>query len=119
MEAVERFRFQIRTTYPLTKKSTNASTMYVFLSDELFFKTKSQISGPDFFDRNRASLGLGFKMAEDIKIEAAYVNEIMPREGTNKLVNAIQVKGIFNNFFSHVIKPFKRKKNVVDEGEGL
>jgi hypothetical protein len=34
------------------------------------------------------------------------------------LVNAFQLKGIFNNFFSTIIKSYKRKKNEVDIGEG-
>lgn len=116
MEAVERFRFQVKALYPLVNSKNK---IYFFASDELFFKTKSQISGPDFFDRNRASIGLGLTIAKTIQIEAAYANEIMPRNGTDKLVNAFQVKGIFNNFFSAVAKPFKRKKSPVDEGEGI
>ena len=116
MEAVERFRFQIKALYPLVHSKNK---FYFFASDELFFKTKSQVSGPDFFDRNRASAGLGFTISGTIQIEVAYANEIMPRNGTDKLVNAFQVKGIFNNFFTAVAKPFKRKKNPVDEGEGI
>jgi hypothetical protein len=78
----------------------------------------ARYGGPDFFDRNRLSLGLGFNVSDNIQIEAAYANEIMPRDGTDKLVNAFQLKGIFNNFFSTIIKSYKRKKNEVDIGEG-
>lgn len=118
MEAVERFRFQIKAVCPMSSLGIKAQRIYVFASDELFFKTKSQVSGPDLFDRNRAMAGFGFDISDNIKIEAAYANEIMPRSGTDKLVNAFQIKGIFNNFFTNITKPFKRKKNAVDEGEG-
>jgi hypothetical protein len=118
LEAVERFRFQVKAVCPVTTFGLKTKAMYVFASDELFFKTKSQVSGPDLFDRNRASLGLGFTLIENIQIEVAYANEIMPRDPTNKMVNAFQVKGIFNNFFPTLIKSFKRNKNAVDQGDG-
>lgn len=118
LEAVERFRFQVKAVCPVTTFGLKTKAMYVFASDELFFKTKSQVSGPDLFDRNRASLGLGFNLIDNIQIEIAYANEIMPRDPTNKMVNAIQLKGIFNNFFPTLIKSFKRKKNAVDLGDG-
>ncbi|MBJ2127304.1 DUF2490 domain-containing protein [Flavobacterium sp. IB48] len=116
-EAVERFRFQIKAVCPLSTFGIETKKIYLFGSDELFFKTKSKVSGPDFFDRNRASLGCGFELST-VKIEMAYVNEIMPRSGSDKLVNAFQIKGIFNNFFSDIAKSFKRKKSAVDEGDG-
>ncbi|RED24612.1 uncharacterized protein DUF2490 [Flavobacterium cutihirudinis] len=118
MEAVERVRFQVKGVCPLSTLGIKLKKTYIFASDELFFKTKSQVSGPDVFDRNRAMIGCGFAFSDDFKIEAAYANEIMPRSGTDKLVNAFQVKGIFNNLFYHLSKPFKREKNAVDQGEG-
>ncbi|PIF34500.1 uncharacterized protein DUF2490 [Flavobacterium sp. 9] len=118
LEAVERFRFQIKAVCPVTTFGLKTKAMYVFASDELFFKTKSQVSGPDLFDRNRASLGVGFTLIDNIQLEVAYANEFMPRDPTNKMVNAIQLKGIFNNFFPTLLKSFKRKKSAVDLGEG-
>lgn len=118
LEAVERFRFQVKAVCPATTFGLKTKAMYVFASDELFFKTKSQVSGPDLFDRNRASLGIGFTLITNIQLEVAYANEIMPRDPINKVVNAVQVKGIFNNFFPTLIKSFKRKKNAVDLGDG-
>jgi hypothetical protein len=118
LEAVERFRFQIKAVCPMSSLGIKAKRVYVFASDEVFFKTKSQVSGPEVFDRNRAMLGFGFDLSHNIKIEAAYANEIMPRSGTDKMVNAFQVKGIFNNLFTNMAKPFKRKKDAVDEGDG-
>ena len=118
MEAVERLRLQVKAVCPLSTIGVKFKKMYVFASDEVFFKTKSQVSGPEVFDRNRAMLGWGIAFSDDLKVEAAYANEIMPRSGTDKLVNAFQIKAVFNNMFSHLLKPFKRKKNQVDQGEG-
>lgn len=118
IEAVERFRLQLKAIYYFNSVKKNA--LYAFASEEIMFKTRSQVCGPDLFDRNRISLGVGSALTDAIQVEVAYVNEIMPREGADKLVNAIQLKVIFNNFFPNLIKSFKRTKKAVDDGsEGL
>ncbi|MFG4002048.1 DUF2490 domain-containing protein [Flavobacterium aquidurense] len=118
LEAVQRFRFQIKAVSPINTFGIKTNALYVFASDELFFKTSSKVSGSDFFDRNRATFGLGLNFTNDMQIEAAYANEIVPREASSKLINAFQLKCIFNNFFPNLIKSFKRKKSVVDQGDG-
>jgi hypothetical protein len=113
-EAVMRFRFQVRTVYCFTTNENSKDAFYSFISDELFFKTKSQVSGPDFFDRNRATVGLGYFVTDNMQIEVSYANEIMPREPVNQLVNAIQVNVVFNNFLPNIIKSIKPKKTVLE-----
>jgi hypothetical protein len=113
-EAVMRFRFQVRTVYCFTKNENTKNAFYGFISDELFFKTKSQISGPDLFDRNRATIGLGYFLNDNTQIEISYANEIMPREPINQLVNAIQLNIVFNNFLPNLIKSFKPQKAILE-----
>lgn len=115
-EAVQRFRFQIKGVYPLHKFTVNENPVYIFASDEVFFKTKSEVSGPDFFDRNRATIGIGVPINKDTQVEISYANEIMPREPNNQLVNAVQLNLIFNNFLPNLIKSFTRAKTPVDDG---
>lgn len=115
-EAVERFRFQGRAVYPINRDKIDKNTLYAFLSDEIYFKTESEISGKEFFDRNRVTLGLGYKASKDFQIEVSYANEYLPRSGVDKLYNALQVNVTFNNLLSKAIKPFKRKEASVDDG---
>jgi hypothetical protein len=112
-EAVMRFRFQARTVYSFTDE-VNKNALYAFASEELFFKTKSQVSGPDLFDRNRATIGLGYFLTDDIQLEVSYANEIMPREPVNQLVNALQVNIVFNNFLPNLIKGMTPKKTILE-----
>jgi hypothetical protein len=114
-EAVERFRFQAKAVCPINAPKIAENVLYAFASDELFFKTKSQISGNEVFDRNRFILGLGYSATKDVQIEVSFANEILPRSGTDKVYNALQLNFIFNNFLSNTIKPFKRQKTAVDD----
>ncbi|MHA3789207.1 DUF2490 domain-containing protein [Flavobacterium hauense] len=115
-ESVERFRFQARAVCPINKPKIESNTLYGFVSDELYFKTKSQISGSDNFDRNRATIGLGYKASNDFQIEISYANEYLPREGNDKVYNALQVNVTFNNLLPNTFKHFKRKETAVDDG---
>ncbi|MFB3390220.1 DUF2490 domain-containing protein [Flavobacterium sp. LAR06] len=113
-ETVMRFRFQLRTVYCFTNNENTKDAFYGFLSDELFFKSKSQVSGPDLFDRNRATVGLGYFLNDNIQIEVSYANEIMPREPVDQLVNAIQLNITFNNFLPNLIKSMAPKKTILE-----
>lgn len=115
-ESVERFRFQARGVCPINKPKIMENTIYAFVSDELYFKTKSQISGDENFDRNRATVGLGYKATKDFQIEVSYANEYLPRSGTDKVYNALQINVTFNNLLSNTFKHFKRKETAVDDG---
>lgn len=117
-EAVQRLRFQIKTVCPINDIKIKENVLYAFASDEVFFKTKSQVSGPEIFDRNRFTIGLGYAFTSDMQIELSYVNEIMPRKKTDKLVNAIQATVIFNNLLPNLLKSFNRTKKDVDDSSG-
>jgi len=114
-EAVSRFRLQAKFVYPITGHKIEKEVLYGFASEEVFFKTKSDISGPDFFDRNRFTIGLGYAFTNDIQFEASYANEILPRDGRRDLYHALQVNVIFTNFLSSVKKAFVRDKTAIDD----
>lgn len=115
-EAVERFRFQGRAVYPINNVKIGKKTLYAFVSDEIYFKTKSEISGKEFFDRNRATLGLGYKASKDFQIEISYANEYLPRPSSDKIYNALQVNVTFENVFYNTSKKIIRKEAAVDDG---
>lgn len=115
-EAVERFRFQVKAVCPINGTKIEEDILYAFASDELYFKTKSEISGDENFDRNRATIGLGYSFTKDFQLEVSYANEYLPRSGTDKVYNALQINVVFNNFLANALKPFKRKKASVDSG---
>jgi hypothetical protein len=111
-ESVYRMRLQLKYLYPITAPKINKNVLYVFASDEVFFKGKSNISGTEFFDRNRAILGLGYSLHNNMQVELAYANEVLPRTEVTKVYHAFQAEIIFTDFLSTVNKLFKKKEPV-------
>jgi len=111
-EGVYRFRGQIKLLYPFNSKFIRKNTVYGIGSDELFFKTSSNVTGSQVFDRNRLTLGAGYSLTDDVQVELTYVNEYLPRPNGNEIVNALQLNFSFNNLFSNLKK--KLTKNDVD-----
>lgn len=115
-EAVTRLRIQSKFTYPLFGPKIEKEVLYSFASDEVFFKTKSDISGPDFFDRNRFTIGLGYAFTNDIQFEVSYANEVLPRHERKEIYHALQVNVIFTNFLSNFKKKaYIRDKTAIDD----
>lgn len=63
-----RFRYFLSVTVPFSKKESNK--LYLSAYNEIFLNTESAV-----FDRNRIYGGLGFKINNNIKIEAGYMNQ--------------------------------------------
>ncbi len=117
-EAVTRFRFQAKLTYPINNPLIEKNTLYTFTSDEVFFKTQSSISGNSFFDRNRFTIGLGYAFPGDVQAELSYANENLPRDNRTEIYHAIQVNVIFNDVIPSIKKAFSREKTSIDNGNG-
>lgn len=98
-ESVTRFREQIHLLYPFGSKLIRAKIFYGIVADEVFFKTKSKVSGDDVFDRNRFTLGAGYAFTDHIQLELTYMNDLLPREKGNTILNSIQLHTIINNIF--------------------
>jgi len=113
-EAVYRFRTQIKLVWPINGKSIRKGIVYAIGSDELFFKTGALISGAQFFDRNRLTVGAGYAFNDDLQLEITYVNDFLPREATNELYNALQVNVSINNFLPNVKKKLFNKNEPLD-----
>ena len=115
MESVFRFRWQGKIVVPFNNKVIRAGTIYGLASDEVFFKTESNVSGPTIFDRNRFTIGAGYSFTDDIVAELTYANEYLPRPTNNQIVNAAQITVGFNNLFAHLKNKLKRTEPVIND----
>ncbi len=105
---VFRLREQIRLLYPINSQIIREGVFYAIASEEVFFKTKSDITGSQFFDRNRFTAGLGYAFTDDLQVELTYVNEFLPRSSRDEVYNALQLNITFNNLFPN-LKKFAKK----------
>ena len=115
-EAYYRIRTQLKYTKPINGKVIRKGIYYGFGADELFFKTQAAITGKDFFDRNRATLGLGYSITDDTQIELVYTNEILPRSSGTQIFNAYQINFAFSDIFKK-IKDKKKVKQPIENGD--
>ena len=97
---VFRFREMIKLVYPITVIKFGKGSLYGIASDEVFFKTKSTVTGDDLFDRNRLTLGLGYSFSDAFQFEFTYTNDYLPRSSNNRKHNIIGTKLIFNDLIS-------------------
>lgn len=108
-ENVLRYRQQIKYIKPLNSKILRAGVVYAIAADELYFKSGAKVTGESFFDRNRLNLGGGYLFTEDIQVELTYVNEYLPRNSGNQIVNAASLTLTFNNLFKNLSKKYLHK----------
>lgn len=98
-EAYYRFRTQLKYTQPINGKVIRKGIYYALASDELFVKTQATITGKDFFDRNRLTIGGGYALTDDTQIELLYSNEWLPRHSGNLVFNSYQINFSFTDLF--------------------
>lgn len=103
-ENVLRYRQQIKYLKPINSKILREGVVYAIASDELFFKSGTKVTGLSFFDRNRFSIGAGYLFTDDIQVELTYVNECLPRDEQNQIVNAASLTITLNNLFKNIKK---------------
>lgn len=106
-EAVNRFRAQIKLVCPINAREIQKGVFYGLASDELFFKTKSKISGPENFDRNRFTIGIGYALTDNFILEVSYANEQLPRKSNSEYYDALQVNVSINNLFPRIKRLLK------------
>ncbi len=103
-EASYRYRQQIKLVYPFNSKVIRKNSVYGFSSEEIYLKTSASVTGSQFFDRNRFTIGAGYSITDDFQLEASYANEYLPRNGGNEIYHALQINLLFNNLFSNITK---------------
>ncbi len=116
-EAYYRLRTQLKYTQPINGKVIRKGIYYAVASDELFVKTQAAITGKDFFDRNRLTLGGGYALSDDTQVELLYSNEWLPRSSGNLVYNTYQINFSFTDLFrKYKDKNKTREMHSVDNG---
>lgn len=103
-ENVIRYRQQIKYLKPINSKVLRTGVVYAIVSDEIFFKSETKVTGLSFFDRNRLNIGAGYLFTDDIQLEITYSNEYLPRDNGNQVINAGSMTLTFNNLFKNINK---------------
>lgn len=95
---VPRLRYQPKLFVALNGKSIRAKTYYLILADELFFN----LGSGGLVDQNRASLGIGYCINNNLSLELTCVNRLIIRNNQpNDVLNAVSLSFTFNNFISY------------------
>ncbi len=110
-EGVYRFRDQIKLIYPINEQRIRSGVVYGLASMELFVKSNSKVTGNQFFDRTRFTIGGGYSITDNIQAELTYANEWLPRE-TDEIYNAVQFNVAFNNIAGNILSRLKKKPAV-------
>jgi len=109
-EAYYRLRGQLKYTQPINGKIIRKGIYYGLASEEMFFKTQATITGKDFFDRNRITIGAGYSITDNTQIELLYANEILPRNTGRMIYNTYQINVAFSDIFKKLKDKTKTKE---------
>ncbi len=96
-----RFRYMFRMIYPLNNQKIEKGTYYVNLFDEIHVNLGRHVPSSQQIDQNRLSLGIGYRMARDVRFEIGpFVQTAFAANGGNTNVfnnHGIQFFVIFND----------------------
>jgi hypothetical protein len=94
-----RFRYRFGAIIPLNKKTVEPGTVLAYAYNELFFTNKAP-----YFERNRASAGLGYEFNNIFTLQAGYLSQFDYRIGKGNSRNYFQLSLLFDirpDFSSH------------------
>lgn len=113
-EDVFRLRERIKYTKAFKRAYIREKTFYMTVSDEVYIKSPSNITGQQIFDRNEASAGVGYAFTLNVSAELYYINQFLPRPTGNDVIHAVQLSLIINNpIISFREKISKRKTQLL------
>lgn len=72
-QLTHRFRYKLTIYIPLNRRQLKPKTVFISLYDEIFMQAGKSITYNHFED-NRAFIGLGYKINENVQIQAGYMN---------------------------------------------
>lgn len=108
-QSVLRLREQLKIVVPINAKSIREGIIYGFGSDELFFKTPSDATGDEIFDRNRFEIGMGYAITNDVTVELYYTNVFLPRD-TDQVNSVFNLDFSFRNLVENMKKRFSQTR---------
>ncbi len=89
-EDVARLRYQLKYVKPIARSEITKGTNYFVGFDEIFINGGSQVTGHNLFDQNRAFVGIGRALGDDVLMEIGYFNQVqLEANGTKLDVNHI------------------------------
>lgn len=89
-----RIRYMLRTWIPLGRRELVPGTWYVALFDELFIGVGRNVPSDNLFDQNRIYVGIGRKVARDVRVEMGYMNQTVARFNRPPDYNNLEVNHI-------------------------
>ena len=96
-----RFRYQLNVQIALNKKNIEKKTLYLNLSDEVMVNSGKEIS-VNYFDQNRLSVGVGYKLNDFLNITVAYMNVFVQKNQVNTYENNnVLVLNLYHIFNFH------------------
>lgn len=111
IDDVFRLRERIRYTKPFGRKFIREKTYYGLISDEVFLKSPSTITGSQIFDRNDLTAGIGYAVNNDFTIDLLYTFQYLPRSSGDEIYQAIQLNITINNPLINLKKSVTKPKN--------
>lgn len=95
----QRFRYFARAILPLEKQTeTFNKGLFLALQNELFFNIQNQkATNGKFFDQNRALIGLGYRLSNQLDLELAYLDQRINGALNNTHVKVGQL-GVYAKF---------------------
>ena len=108
-EDVLRYRQFFKYTQPFNSNYIRQGTFYGFVSEEVFLKAPSNITGQQIFDRNMATVALGYAFTDNVQADIDYTFEYAPRSTGNLITFAIQLNINIVNPFVRVYERLKKK----------
>jgi len=116
-EEVFRYRQKLKYLQPLNSKILRSGVFYLFVSEEIIFRSTAKETGMTYYDRNLFSIAAGYLITDDLQIELAYINEFVPRDDGNIVYNVVSVTLTVNNLMTKLGRLIagKPKESAPDE----
>lgn len=86
-----RFRYRLSTIYPLNKVKIEPKTLFLNISDEIFFTNKAP-----YFERNRLFIGFGYEFTESFSLQSGYMKQFDYRINDESGSNFLQIAFLFD-----------------------
>lgn len=92
-----RFRYNIALTIPLTRKTIEPKTPFLFLNDELHISAGKNI-GNNYLDQNRLFGGLGYQFTSQLNAQIGYLYVFQQLPASNSFVHTDVIRFfVFHN----------------------
>jgi hypothetical protein len=112
-----RLRLFTRADIALKGTTIDPKEFYMAIADELWVGMGAKTGNANFLDQNRAYIGLGYKVAKDIRLEVGYLNQQIPQNIEAKNAAGVTYRNMdYNNvlhvfvFFDNVGRFFQKEK---------